>query len=69
MAALMHLRKSGRAASSLLSAAKCFSTTPAAERKVAVLGAAGKLMNASHARASSVPFEDLQERSNRPGVL
>lgn len=42
MAAFMNLRKGSKLASSALNAARSFSTTPSAERKVAVLGAAGR---------------------------
>lgn len=71
MAALMHLRKSGKAASSLLSAARCFSTTPAAERKVAVLGAAGGIGQPLGLLMKMNPYVDalsLYDIAGTPGV-
>ena len=44
----MQLRRGSKLAGSILSAARGFSTTPSAERKVAVLGAAGKTFQSWH---------------------
>ena len=45
MAALMHLRKASKTLGQAVCGARNFSVTPQAEKKVAILGAAGAILS------------------------